>query len=1493
MKIVAKIAIGMAALVVILIVAAMIVVHTAWFQAYLKQKIIAVAEEDTGGRVEIGSLQIDWRPLRAIANNLTIHGTEPPGSPPFFHAARIELDVRLFTRMGHLLDLTYLGLDRPEANVIVFPDGRTNVPTPKTPSNTPALQTIVDLAVRHFELTNGQLSLNAQKQAIDVHGENLRAQLFFSAVKQDYEGRVSMEPLYAISGRRTPVRFALDLPVVLGRDRVAVQNASISTPASRITIDASVENMADPKISAHVAGRVALADVNTLGGLDLSTGPRQPSEIDLDADATVAQNAISISRLRVQFGQSSLEASGNLEGSSGSLDFGARLGLGELGRLAKLKTPPQGVATVSGRAKLESNAQVELNDVRLNARISIAPGEREIPLSGVLNVAYDASSDALAIRDSFLALPHTRATFSGALPNRIEFSLVSRDLDDLFITGATLDRGGQAEVAGTVTGSFSSPRIDAHAMANRLRVEGRRFDSLAFDAAASSAGISVSNGILNRDTMQARFTGALGLRNWKPSPNSPVSAEATMANADLADVLVFAGRPGADYSGALSAAAHVSGTFGNPMGAADIEAVNGTIRGEPFDRIQARVNLTDRLISIPDAFVQKGGARVDLTAQYQHPRDSFQTGVLTAHVQSSGLDLAQLRNLQQRWPNTSGQIQIQADGVVNVSFVNVSGNAFTPVNVTADVSARGLRVEGQNYGDLTANARTSQKTVQYMLTSDFAGSAIHVNGNTDLTRDYPTQADLSVANLPLERVGALQAAIQKKPPIPVKGNLSATAHFNGTTTNPQGTADVNLTNATIYDEPLDRVQARGAYLQRSIQISQGEIAAGPARVDLTGQYDHPAGDLKSGNLQFRLKGTGVELARIHNVQIRRPGLAGALRFDADGSAAVGPHVQIRDLTLDAAANGLSIQGKNLGDATLAARTNAGRLNFSLDSNLAQASIEGRGAMGLTGDYPLNADLTFKNVTWAHLQPLLQPGGPSGFDAATDGDATIEGPVMKTADLRGSLRLTRLTLSANPEIGNARRMIVLQNDGPIAIGLDRGTARIENLHLTGPQTDIQAHGTASIQARSLDLTVNANTNLSLIEQLDRDFVSAGTLALNATVRGTLPKPQVTGRMELHNASLNYVDFNNGISNANGTIQFNGSNATVQNITAESGGGRIVLSGFVAYGEGVHFGLRANAGNVRVRPQGGISAAMDANLELAGTLQGARLSGTVTMDRLTYEPQSDLGALLARSLPQVGIQPSPFLDKIKLDVQVHTTPATAIRSSLAQNLQVNADLRIRGAASEPGALGRITFTGGKLIFFGSTYTLDSGDISFSNPVRIDPVLNVNLKTEAQGVTVVVKVTGPVDNMKLSYTSDPPLQFQEIVELLAAGRTPTSDPNVLVNQPVQPQQSYAQMGESALVGQVLADPVTNRLQRVFGVTQLKVDPAFVSGSTLPQARLTLQQQVASNITFTYVTALDESNTNIVRVEWALNPEWSVIGYRNENATVSIRFAYKKQFR
>jgi translocation and assembly module TamB len=317
-------------------------------------------------------------------------------------------------------------------------------------------------------------------------------------------------------------------------------------------------------------------------------------------------------------------------------------------------------------------------------------------------------------------------------------------------------------------------------------------------------------------------------------------------------------------------------------------------------------------------------------------------------------------------------------------------------------------------------------------------------------------------------------------------------------------------------------------------------------------------------------------------------------------------------------------------------------------------------------------------------------------------------------------------------------------------------------------------------------------------------------------------------------------------------------------------------------------------VRVRVQQGVSVVIGTDLRLTGTTQNSNVTGTVTVDEVTWNPQSDIGSILTRAAPPVQSPstPSPLLDNMKLDIRVRTS-GLAVQASLAQNLRADADLHVRGTASEPGILGRVTINEGQLVFFGSTYTVDNGTISFYNPVRIEPVLDINLETQAKGVDVNLRVTGPIDNMNLSYTSNPPLQFQEIVTLLASGKTPTSDPTLLASQPQQPAQSFQQMGESAILSKALADPVSSRLERVFGVSQFKIDPSFAAGSGTPTARLTLQQQISSNLTFTYTSALDDPNGQIIKIEWSFNPQWAAVANRDQNGIFSINFFYKRQFR
>ena len=93
-------------------------------------------------------------------------------------------------------------------------------------------------------------------------------------------------------------------------------------------------------------------------------------------------------------------------------------------------------------------------------------------------------------------------------------------------------------------------------------------------------------------------------------------------------------------------------------------------------------------------------------------------------------------------------------------------------------------------------------------------------------------------------------------------------------------------------------------------------------------------------------------------------------------------------------------------------------------------------------------------------------------------------------------------------------------------------------------------------------------------------------------------------------------------------------------------------------------------------------------------------------------------------------------------------------------------------------------------------------------------------------------------MTYRSDPPLQFSDIVALLATGRTPER-PYARVRDTGQ-QQSFQGVGASELLGQAIANPVAGRLQRFFGVSNIKIDPQLTGVTGSPEARLTIEQQV-----------------------------------------------------
>ena len=102
----------------------------------------------------------------------------------------------------------------------------------------------------------------------------------------------------------------------------------------------------------------------------------------------------------------------------------------------------------------------------------------------------------------------------------------------------------------------------------------------------------------------------------------------------------------------------------------------------------------------------------------------------------------------------------------------------------------------------------------------------------------------------------------------------------------------------------------------------------------------------------------------------------------------------------------------------------------------------------------------------------------------------------------------------------------------------------------------------------------------------------------------------------------------------------------------------------------------------------------------------------------------------------------------------------------------------------------------------------------------------------------------------------------------------------------------GSNSLLSDAIA-PNSGRLQKFFGVSHIKIDPQLTDVTIVPQARLTMEQQVSSDVTLTYITNLAVANQQIVRVEWDFSRKWSAVALRDENGAFSIDIQYRKRFK
>jgi len=741
------------------------------------------------------------------------------------------------------------------------------------------------------------------------------------------------------------------------------------------------------------------------------------------------------------------------------------------------------------------------------------------------------------------------------------------------------------------------------------------------------------------------------------------------------------------------------------------------------------------------------------------------------------------------------------------------------------------------------------------------------DGNPGFDQDSQMHLHAQATNL---NVGDVQPFVRET--LPVTGTIDAQVEAEGQLRSPNGSGWVQLENASIYGEPLTRLRAQGSLENEVLKLTQVSLGAEGGGLQGSGSYD-----LRSKAFSVEANGTNIDIARIGWFRRQDVDVAGKLNLSLTGSGtAADPRIESH-----ATLAGLELEGERIGGLEFTAHTAGERLSYEMTTSLEGAQLAMHGQTVMRGDYGTQAELNFSRFDIGALLKLVHMEAITG-ESSLAGTMNVAGPLKHPDRMIGEARLQEMAVT----IAGVR----LTSEGGMHATLADGRVHLDPLHVTGENTDLHVQGNLGLKSdRRLDLAASGSINLKLAETLDPDLTASGTTTFQVEAHGPLANPGLQGRIDFENGSLSLEDLPNGLSQLHGTLEFNQNRLEVKTLTAMTGGGLLSVGGWLAYQHGIYANLSATGKGIRIRYPQGVSSLADATLRLEGSQSSLLLSGNVLITRFTASSDLDIAALAAQAntVKPVAASDAPS-NHIRLDVHVVSSPQLNFQNAFAK-LAGDVDLRLRGTLASPSLLGRVSVTEGSALIAGTRYELQRGDVTFTNPVRIEPVIDLTATAHVEDYDITLGLHGTPSKLAVTYRSDPPMPEADVVSLLALGHTESQQR--LYTQ--QQEQALANPTTDALLGGALNATVSSRVQKLFGAGSVKVDPNYLGAFGNSTSRITVQEQLGRNVVLTYATDVNTTGQQLLQAEVAINHHVSLVVARDESGVFSMVIKATRRYR
>lgn len=682
--------------------------------------------------------------------------------------------------------------------------------------------------------------------------------------------------------------------------------------------------------------------------------------------------------------------------------------------------------------------------------------------------------------------------------------------------------------------------------------------------------------------------------------------------------------------------------------------------------------------------------------------------------------------------------------------------------------------------------------------------------------------------------------------------------------------------------------------------------------------------------ELRTSGTCNDLERLRILYPGTPDLGGSIALEVDlDSPSIDPKAEIKfllqnprfqEVQIDSIRGSLAFAGGLFNVDSLELFDGDSR-TWIAASALLERTEEGR--YRITDRSTMRGQAHGRNFDLGSVNPFLpqdmQIEGTGSYDLTWDGTRSDLHP-------SGSLTLTEATFQASAGVPAVRRINARMSVQDSLLSLDTLTAYVEEIPF-----QLRGHILASGRA-DLDLSVELSISnygmlnatgyvnpdsLYLTAYTDHMDISlfqpflpmlgqlSGTMNSELVVSGSISDPKLNGHLEVRQMSMRPPFFSKPFEQGILKADFDYDAVRLDSLFMRKENGFVFMAGNLTHTGGdlddIDLTFRASDLNVS-RPKEVILLIKSAGLHYKSQNGAYLLSGDIVLGEsrflLNFKPQSILPFAKSVDRPERALP--PFLKQTRMDVRLRESDRVWIDNNVAR-LRLRTELGIVGTPAQPNLNGRIWAEDGYLLFLDRKFKIKQGTVDFADPSRLNPIIDLSAEStvksyrglETTPYKISLSLQGPLDELVVELTSDPPLEKSNIISLLAIGAT-REEMTTKDAEGKEPGFGGVLLERTgSLSSQKISGYISRSLGVYTGLDEVTIEGNLFNFGKSWGPRLVASKKITDRMEVTYTTNVGHFNENGIRLDYRLSKHFSLESQTDQMGNAGTDLKYGIRFR